>query len=129
MALFLHQALVIGTRVSGHIDGVDVRVGFAYVFHHGQTVPPWHFDIGNDHIRQKGVKHLRPGTTIGSRKDLLMIPAKYGFDDRQNDTGIIDNENFHSWLLPCSVHLTACLIVNQANNIPYVLTYCFYMLY
>jgi len=94
--LLLVQALLIGSGVSGHVDRGYVGVGLPDRLHHGQPVLPGHFNIGNDDIRQGLVKGGKAGPAIIRGKDRMMILGKDGFDNGQNDTGIIDNKNFHT---------------------------------
>ena len=108
MALLPDEVLVIGAGIPGHIDGVGVRVGLPNGLHHGQAVLPGHFYIRDDQIRQDLIK--RPGTRASVRggNDLFVVPAQYGLYDGKNDARIIDNENFHAWLLPCADRFAAC---------------------
>jgi len=64
--------------------------------HHGQPILPGHFYIGNDDIRQDVVKGGIAGPAVVRGKNLMMILGKDSFDNGQNDTGIIDNKNFHT---------------------------------
>jgi hypothetical protein len=98
--LFIGQALLIRTGVSGHVYHRRVRMGLADRLHHGQPVQPGHLDIGNDDIRPDVIKGGQPFFAVGCRKDLLMILRKNGFDNGQNDTVSSTTSIFIPGLLP-----------------------------
>ena len=90
------QAFLIRSGIAGHVDRGYLGMGLPDRVHHGKPVLPGHLDIGNDDIRQDVVKGGIAGPTVLRGKNRLMILAKNGFDNGQNDTGIIDNKNFHT---------------------------------